>query len=438
MRRLAALAALLVLSACSGDSGSSSRVQGQAPATAAKDEPIFVVKLGRDDAALVRLNARTLRPLPGRLGLGHHGGLWTRSPDGSAVAFDSTRSPTVLIAALRPFGARGEVRLHGEILALAWVAPRRLLAVVQTRCCAPVLRALAIDPVSRRVVASRPLGRRWEISAAARSGTRLVLLLARPASIHASRLVVLDGGARSRGTELPGIRVGARTLGDVDGLPISESRSAGLVVHGRRALVVGAPPPLVADVDLRTLSVRYHRLAATRGRLARLLDWLEPPAHAGGGGYNIGAHRRAVWLDGGLLAVGGYDERIDRTGAAPRQVFDPAGLRIVDTRRWTIRLVEPKATALAGTGDRVVAWGGDGPALVGFGLDGKERFRLVRLPSQPDLQFAWPYAYRGLSGPERQHRVDVIDLRTGALVGRGSGRGMATLLGDHELLCWCW
>jgi hypothetical protein len=438
MRRLAALAALLVLSACSGDGGSSDRVQGQAPGTAAKGEPIFVVEFGRDDAALTRLSPRTLRPLPGRLDLGHHDGLWTRSPDGQAVAFASSRSPTLRIAALRPLRARGDVRLQGQVFALAWVAPRRLLAVVQTRCCPPVLRAFAIDPVSRRVVASRPLGRRWVISGAARSGRRLVLVLARPSSIYASRLVVLDGEARSRGTELPGIRVGMRNLGDLDGLPASESRSAGLVVQGRRALVVGAPPPLVADVDLRTLSVRYHRLEATRSRLALLRDWLDPPAHAGGGGYSIGAHRRAAWLGDGLLAVGGYDQRVDRSGTAARQLLDPAGLGIVDTRRWTVRVVEPETTALARTGGRVVAWGGDGPALVALGPDGKERFRFDRLPSQPDLQLAWPYAYRGLSGPERQHRVDVVDLRTGALVGRGSARGMATLLGDNELLCWCW
>jgi hypothetical protein len=439
MRRLALLlGAGVLLSACSGGDSSGER-RAEKQGTAAVENAVFAVRPRGAGSELVRLERRTLRTLQGRVSLGTYDGPWTRAPDGSAAAFGRARSSSVRIVGLRPLRLLGDVRVAGQVSALAWLAPRRVLAVLQTDWRAPVLRAVAIDPVARRVVASTALGRGWIVSGARRGDGTLVLLLSRLTSIEATRLVVLDRQGRARSTRLHGIRAGLRRVGDLDGQSVTESRSAGLAV-GRdgRAFVLAAPPPLAAEIDLDTLSVRYHRLTEERGRLARLRDWIDPPAHAGGGGYGIGAHRRAAWLGDGLVAVTGFDERLDRSARPPRQVFEPAGLRIVDTRRWTIRTAEPKTTVLTRSGDAVVAWGGGGPALVVFGRDGKERLRLVRLPSRGwDTQFAWPYAYRGLSGVARRHRVDVIDLRTGELAARAYARGLVTVLGDEETLCWC-
>jgi hypothetical protein len=437
VRRLAPLLLAGLLVACAGDDGRSGHDPAPGTETRPVETALFALRTDGRRSEVVRLDRRSLRVLPGGHRIGRHDLPWTRSPAGDAVAFGSGRAPGVVLVGLQPLRRLGIVRVPGPLAALAWLTPGRLVAVVRSRCCPARLRALAIDVRTRRIVASRPLGVDGLV-AAARVPRRLVLLQGPEGRLGATRLVVLDGDAGVRATRLGGIRAGSRRLPQVDGVPVVEYRVPSLAVDGagRRAYVVAGPPALVAEVDLRTLRVGYHRLERRRSRLARFRDWLEPPAAAGGGTVAVGAVRHAVWLGAGRLAYSGQDEGYARRRGQAEQSFEPQGLQIVSTADWTVRAVEERTTELRRSGPLVAAWGWNGPALTAYDATGRARFRLVSAPGAADVQFAWPYAYRGLGDGPRPRRVDVVDLRTGA-VSRARMRDWLTLLGDDERLCWC-
>ncbi|MGH3113447.1 MAG: hypothetical protein ACRDOP_08270, partial [Gaiellaceae bacterium] len=172
---------------------------------------------------------------------------------------------------------------------------------------------------------------------------------------------------------------------------------------GERAFVVGAGP-LVAEVDLETMEVRYHELARPVSLLGRLLDLLEPEAIAKG--PTEGATRKAVWLGNDLLAVTGSDTNV--SVGADEQVeerISPAGLSLIDTERWSVRLLEERVGELTLAADALLAWtfpeeslpprlrkGG----LTVYDLEGRERMRLFEGESIWDLQAAGRLAYIGV------------------------------------------
>ena len=389
---------------------------GHGAVSETKPRPERTVLLGLlsrgSTSELVRVEPRSLRLLGPRVPVGLHDFPWSRSPDGARLVLGSGRARSLRFVDLRPLRGGRRLAVDGLVAALAWVAPQRVLVVVAGRCCPQPLRALVIDP-ERGILRSRPIARGGVLDAA-RSRRGLVLLLGRQGRIGPARLAVIgpEGGVRS--VELPGVRAGSRQLRP----RLSEYRSPGLAVDraGGRAFVVGASPAVVAQVDLGTLRVAYHRPVERR-----LAD----------GGNAIGVARRALWLDG-TLAVTGHDDRIENRS----QVTEPAGLSLVDTRDWISRPLDPDVRFAARADGLLVGWGSEAAALVAFGRDGRERLRILRTPAGGGLQLAWPFAYRGADGGYRPHRADVVDLRTGR-VARARVPGWLALLGDDERLCWC-
>jgi hypothetical protein len=307
------------------------------------------------------------------------------------------------------------VRLESFVTAVAWVAPERVLVVVAAgRCCPSPLRAVVVSP-DWGVVGSRAIGR-GDVLDVERAGRGLAILLGAEGRIGPARFVLVDPAGRVRSRELLPVRGGSRQLRP----RLVEYRTPGLAVddEARRAYVVGGGPAVVAEIDLRSLAVAYHRPVA------------RTPQGRADGGNSIGVSRRALWLDGRIL-VTGYDDRVVRGNATS----EAAGLTLVDPGNWSTRVLDPTVRAASRARDWVVGWAGD-DALVAFDAAGTERLRVARTPAGGGVQVRWPYAYRGLDDGYRPHRADVVDLRSGRLA-RARVPGWVALLGDEERLCWC-
>jgi hypothetical protein len=261
---------------------------------------------------------------------------------------------------------------------LAWLLPERVLAV-QEICCEERQRLVAVDLDERRVATRRPLG--GSVQRVARTPRELVLLVAPAKDIGHARLAVADGNGAVRFARLERMRAGVKLLPG-PGHRVEQS-IPGLAVDpkSRRAFVVG--PDLVAEVDLRNLAVTYHQPTPKASALSRLLEWIDPPAYAKA--VN-GSTRSARWLGGGLVAVTGTDEDLVEGQRGDEQVrMRAAGLRLVDTRDWSVRTIDPGAAEVHVVGDLLLATGssfdpatgkGESIGLVAYGFDGGRRFGL--------------------------------------------------------------
>jgi hypothetical protein len=172
------------------------------------------------------------------------------------------------------------------------------------------------------------------------------------------RLSVVDDRGRLRTVELPETVAGFVNPPDWSRPgAYGTSRDAGLAVdlEGGRAFMVAAGPT-VAEVDLGSLKVSYHQLRQPVPLLRRLAHWLVPPAEAK---LVAGSWRAACWLGGGTLAVWGGDARVvGDTPETQRSLQFPSGVRLIDTRTWTVGLLDPAATQVGWQAGRLLTHGG--------------------------------------------------------------------------------
>jgi hypothetical protein len=415
MRPLGALVACVALFALPGCAG------GEAPtkSKAGRPEALLGVISG-DRNELSRLDPLSLQPLPGRrVVLGP--GPWDLSPDRSRLAV--SRVTSLRLVDLARTRVVGDVSIgEGQIEALAWLGPRRLIVSLASELeLAPneeARRELAVvDPESGRILSRRRVAGTLERWATARDA--LVFLLGAPGRIGPTRLGVFDATGDLRLVSLSRIRAGW-VREEVGGeRSIDRRREPGLAIdpEGGRALVVD-PAGLVAEVDLARLDVAYHPVRERVSLLGRLRNWLEPVARADGGGGFDGAVRTALWAGDGLLAVSGWDDYAVANGQGTVEVRStPAGLRLVDTREWTIRTLDEGASRVTLADGLLLAYGSlwDGSAWRGIGLrahssDGERRFQLFDEEPIFTVQAAEGYAYPQL---ENSCRGWVVDLRTG-------------------------
>ena len=95
-----------------------------------------------------------------------------------------------------------------------------------------------------------------------------------------------------------------------------------MVSEGNRPHAAGVP-------------VDHRRLRQPASLLRRLAHWLVPPAEAK---LNAGTWRAACWLGDGRMAVWGSRSRV--VGDVPAEQHSeqrPSGLKLIDTRTWTVR-----------------------------------------------------------------------------------------------------
>jgi hypothetical protein len=139
---------------------------------------------------------------------------------------------------------------------------------------------------------------------------------------------------------------------------------------GERAVVIPGGER-VADVDLDSLRVSYYGLSERVSLSRQLIDWLEPAAEAK---TVERPDRFARWVGEDHEAVTG----------TTREDFHAsrAGLRLIDTRDWSVRTLATQAAAMVVVGDLVVAYAwasaddGHGMGLRVYGSEGEERFHL--------------------------------------------------------------
>jgi hypothetical protein len=318
---------------------------------------------GRDSAGrLAWYNPATLARVPGRtLSVGRHTGAWALSPNGSMLAIADFEYPSIRFVSLGRMRSPGAVLLpwsgDGWVTGITWPRPDRVLVAVSEREGGFVA---VLDPQKRKELrrVKLPVIRN---TAAVDGG---VALLVGPPDVFAPATVaVVDADGAVRTTVVDRISVGSIEHAGDPRTFSSDVREPGFALDraGGRAFVV-SPDFTVAEVNLATLGIAYHS-PSTR-TLAKNIT---------------GPSRQAAWLGNGLLAVAGVDYKGTHDG-------EPVGLRLVDTRTWTTRLV-----------DSAVPWFGVGDGVLVaedkvYGFDGSLRYR-VALGSGQWLSVQGKYGY---------------------------------------------
>ncbi len=354
-------------------------------------------------STLVRLNARNLRPLPGRrLELGAIAEAWGYSPDRTILAFGldgSNQCPEaslrfVEVATLVPLG---DVSLgQAYVLTADWLAPDRL-AVVVAHCESASWELVVVDPSARRVLDRSPL----QSGSIRRAGDRLAI-------VAGNVLTIVDAAGTARSVVLDRIEGGALAL----------------TPDGRRAFVVSANG-LIADVDTSSLSVAY------RG---------QPTDEV------AGSRRYAQVLPTGKLAVAGSQAvRYLDTGDRTRHIG--TGLVLIDIGTWVPQRIDYSSARFTVTGDTLLAtgssWGGGGyyvviggqnpqqplgDGLMGYTLSGIPRFHRF---APGDVFVEQIYGKRAFvydNGSSEPGQLKVVDIHTGKVVGTRADATMPWIL----------
>jgi hypothetical protein len=414
------------------------------PAARSAGGPVWAI-VGDPGRLLVQLDPRSLRPLPGRrLALtdtvaGH---AW--SPDGATLVLGDNDQDALYLIDARRMRALGKVWLDAPSSAqwIGWLGPRRVLAVVDWPLGDPGTEpgdagVVLVDPLAGRVLHRQNLHSR--VHAVAFHGDRAFLLTGPVDGIGMASLAVVDGRGTVRTVPLRAISVGYNEPAEHTSESVTEQRLAGLAVDpaGGRAFVVGAGTP-IAEVDLATLRVAYHGLSQPVSLLRRLAGWFVPAAEAK---LVTGPMRQACWLGDGVLAVWGFDVK----AAAPSTVDDtPSGLKLVDTRRWTVRQLHPEATMVRWRGGRLLAFGvrwyeqerPGGIGLTVYGPGDRRPLRFFKDRPVHDVHVNGDLAYAIDWGSDaRKSQVAVVDLRAGRVLRTVLGAPPYLLMGDDAAAC---
>jgi hypothetical protein len=126
----------------------------------------------------------------------------------------------------------------------------------------------------------------------------------------------------------------------------------------------------------------------------------------------VGRVRTAAWLGAARLAVSGHDEFVVlRGGDVVEDGRRPAGLRIVDTRDWSVRTLDERVDGFRTAGGLLLT-GGSG--LAAYAPDGAEVFRLLAGSRVEIVATAGSLAYVR-TPPADELRV--VDLADGRVIG---------------------
>jgi hypothetical protein len=304
--------------------------------------PGLVYTLGYGNSIVARYDPLTLARTGPQVRLGGNASSWSWSPGRRylAVASFPQRLTVIEVATMRVVSRVRLASGGAAVRAVTWARGDRVLAVVETPRGSIVT---AVDPLAGRVVRTTVLTRPFSFELA-RLPDGLVFLLGARGRIEPVRLAVVDAEGQVRITVIPQVRAGF-VVG-------REQQTPGLAVDpvGRKAYVVGGDR--VFTVDLRTL------VASDRGPLRALTKFV------------AGGTRSADWLGNGLLAFSGTNWDGQNNG--------PAGLRIVDVRSWTTRIVNRDARSFTVAAGRLLVEDGltRRAVVIAYGFDGVERYRL--------------------------------------------------------------
>jgi len=382
--------------------------------------------------SLARIAPVSLRPLPGRrMRLGAPLEAWALSPGGSRLAAVSDRASVLHLVDVERMRTLGSVRTgaRGSPAAVVWPRPGRLwIVLARPGCCAlGSTTVVAVDPIAERVVARRRLAGGLVRVAASPDGP--VLLLAPPAMIGPARLVTVDAAGAVEQLPLDGVSAGVMPTAVVPS--VERVRTPALAVDsGRRRAYVLSSRPYAVEIDLRRRRVSDHRLVARASLLDRLRELLEPSAAASA---QVGPVRRAAWIGEGRIALSGYDtDAVWRPHGAVEAERRPAGLHVIDTRDWSVRTLDERASAFVAAAGVLLTSGPGGRGLAAYSPDGRDTFHVLGDRHVEVVATAGSLAYvRTPPDPALQ----VVDLTRGRVVGT-SAPGRATLLLERVPAGW--
>lgn len=302
---------------------------------------------GYGNSIVTLYDPQTLARSGTRIRLGGNANSWSWSPRRRYVAVASyPQRLTVLDVATMRVVARIELARGGGIVrGVTWARRNRVLALIETPDGVVVS---VVDTVARRVVSRALIPRTVALEFERVPGGLLFLL--RPRNrVGPAELGVVDADGRLRVATVAQARagIGVRASG------AREQQDPGLAVDlvGRKAYVVGGDRIFV--VDLRTLAVSDPGPVRTLAK----------------GG--AGATRSAEWLGNGLLAVSGTNWDVEDGDT-------PAGLKIVDVRAWTARVVDRSASNFTLTGGLLLverAASRRELEITAYELDGSRRYQ---------------------------------------------------------------
>ena len=371
---------------------------------------------------LVRVAPVSLRPLPGRrLRLPGPPEAWALAPDGGRLAAVTGRTLELIDTERMRTVGRLRTRAGGSPAAVIW--PRRdRLWIVLGCCAAGTTTVLTVDPIAERVVARRRLPGGLARVAASPDGP--VLLLAPSDIIGPSWLATVDAAGSVRNVPLDGVSAGRMPTGFAPSVERERTPALAVDPHGRRAYVVSSRP-YVAEVDLRRRRVIDHRLTPWRSMADRLRELLEPSAEAAA---RVGPVRDATWIGAGRIALSGHDgDAVRHPDGDVSGERRPAGLHVIDTREWTIRTLDERASTFTAAPGLLLTGGPDGRGLAAYSPEDGERFRVLDGRDLEVVASAGPLAYARTPPDPALHVVDLAQRR---VIGT-SAPGRATLLPER-------
>jgi hypothetical protein len=406
------------------------------PRLQAPDVPLYGVVWSGRDGNLGRLDPSTLEPVGPALSFREFGA-WSFSPGGDRLAVGGSYSPVVRFVDVARLQTLRSVVLgpSGAVERIDWLGPT---SAVVLHASPGGTRLAWVNTASGRVLKRARLG--IDPFQTASAGGRVVALLPPRKGIGAGRLAVVGLDRRIRIVRLPKIRIGA-----------SQPRTGAIfrrVVPGlavdpasAHAYVVGTDG-VVADVDLRSRAVVNHSVLQPRSLAARLGAWLVPSAEAK---MLDGPNLSARWLGDGLVAVTGTSYRATTGNDTETQSATPLGLRVMDVRTWTQRMIDASADGFAIGAGALLAygvrseWSTTSRSLSGMGVaayasDGSMRFHV--LPAVPigGVQVNASRAYGWVVDAVNPWHVVVVDVASGTVESELElARPTRLLIGDGSL-----
>jgi hypothetical protein len=326
---------------------------------------------------------------------------WSYSPDRKHLAVSDCQGELRFFAfpSLKPEGRIGWTDRLGRASGLAWVAPRRLIAV--STIGSDNARLATIDPVRRQVVHRQDLG--GASAGRAFVGNTSVVLVTPSGHFGPPKLAVTGPQGPTRTIQIDRFSFGTvSSIGD-DGAPSFEIRTPAFAVDPvRRHVYVIGDSLLTADVDLASGDVSYH------GSVRRLSKAMN------------GWTRTARWLGDGLIGVSGFDSHTVGKGSSTKIETTPFGLFVLDTQAWTSRAIDNASTGLLTSGTTLLGYH-DGWSA--YERDGRLRYG-IQLAGKDWLSVAGARGYVC----EQRSAVAVIDLASGQRTPAAAGRVCPTLL----------
>jgi hypothetical protein len=400
--------------------------------------PALLLGISNDGGtpSLARIAPVSLRPLPGRrLRLEAPLKAWALSPGGSRLAAVSDRASLlhlIHVERMRTLG-RLRTRARGAPAAVVWPRPGRLWIVLALPGCCAVgsTTVVVVDPIAERVVARRRLAGGLVRVAGSPEGP--VLLLAPPAMIGPARLVTVDAAGGVEQLPLDGVSAGAMPPNVVSS--VEHVRAPALAVDSdqRRAYVVSSRPHAV-EIDLRRWRVSDHRLVAQASLLDRLRELLEPSAAASAEvTAEVGVVRRAAWIGEGRIALSGYDaDVLWRPDGGVEGERRPAGLHVIDTRDWSVRTLDERASSFVAAAGLLLTSGPGGRGLAAYSPEGRDTFHVLGDRHVEVVATAGSLAY--VRAPP-EPALQVVDVTRGRVIGT-SAPTRTTLLLERTAAGW--